>query len=224
VLNAWPSMSPRTRVVAGETLMARTSSILAVLDAVEQGTFLARHLDPGRVQGLLHHKNGAIQQRAEKLLGQAQPGRRQDVVDSYRSALQLSGDAARGRQLFQKTCVACHRLEGVGNDVGPSLTTAKNRGAEFILLNVLDPSREVNPQYVNYVLVTDDGRSMTGMITGETATTVTLLRAEKATDTVLRSHIEQLQSTGLSLMPEGLETQFDTQGMADLIAYLLTVN
>jgi putative heme-binding domain-containing protein len=125
--------------------------------------------------------------------------------------------------VFRKTCVACHKLEGVGTDLAPNLAAVKARGAEFILFNVLDPSREVNPQYVNYVLITDDGRSMTGMIASETATSVTLRRAEGATDTVPRDNIEQLQSTGLSLMPEGLEQQVDKQSMADLIAYLLKV-
>ncbi len=99
----------------------------------------------------------------------------------------------------------------------------KNRGAEAILVNLLDPSREVNPQYVNYVVETDDGRTLTGMIAAETATSVTLKRGEGATDTVLRLNIAQMQSTGMSIMPEGLEKQLDKQAMADLIAYLMSV-
>jgi putative heme-binding domain-containing protein len=61
------------------------------------------------------------------------------------------------------------------------------------------------------------------MIAGETATSVTLKRQENATDTILRADIEQLKSTGQSIMPEGLEKQLDRQAMADLIAYLLSV-
>jgi putative heme-binding domain-containing protein len=91
------------------------------------------------------------------------------------------------------------------------------------LVNVLDPNREVNPQYVNYVLVTEDGRSMTGMVASETANSVTLKRAEDVTDTVERSEIEQLRATGLSIMPEGLEKQIDQAQMADLMAYLLQI-
>ena len=86
-----------------------------------------------------------------------------------------------------------------------------------------DPNREVNPQFVNYVLVTDDGRTITGMIAAETATSVTLRRAEDQSDTLLRSQIEALESTRQSLMPEGMEKQIDPQAMADLIAYLLSV-
>ena len=55
------------------------------------------------------------------------------------------------------------------------------------------------------------------MSTGESANSVTLTRGEGASDTVLRSDIEMLKSTGMSLMPEGLEKQIDQQGMADVI-------
>jgi putative heme-binding domain-containing protein len=70
-------------------------------------------------------------------------------------------------------------------------------------------------------VLTTDGRQLTGILAAETATSITLQRADNATDTVLRIDIEQLRSTGLSLMPEGLEKQIDPQAMADLIAYLM---
>ena len=57
--------------------------------------------------------------------------------------------------------------------------------------------------------ITTDGRQLTGLIAAETATSVTLKRADNATDTVLRIDIDQLKSTGLSLMPEGMEKQID---------------
>jgi putative heme-binding domain-containing protein len=109
----------------------------------------------------------------------------------------------------------------VGSEVGPSLAAIKNRGAEAILLNLLDPNREVNPQYVNYVAELTDGRVLSGMIASETATAITLRRAENATDTLERGEIEELRSTRQSLMPEGLEKQLDQQAVADVIAYLL---
>jgi putative heme-binding domain-containing protein len=120
-------------------------------------------------------------------------------------------------------CSVCHRLENVGTEIGPNLATLQNRGAESILLNVLDPNREVNPQYVNYILVTTEGRSITGLVAAETATSVTLKRQENASDTVLRANIDELKSTGQSIMPEGLEKQLAQQALADLIAYLLSV-
>ena len=126
--------------------------------------------------------------------------------------------------MFQKICAACHRLDNFGHEIGPSLASFRTRGPEAILVNVLDPNREVNPQYVNYLLVTADGRSVTGMIASETANSVTLRRAENATDTVERVDIEELRSSGLSIMPEGLEKQIDPAAMADLLAYLMSAS
>jgi putative heme-binding domain-containing protein len=98
-----------------------------------------------------------------------------------------------------------------------------NRGAEAVLINVLDPNREVTPQYVDYVVETTDGRTLTGVLAGETANSITLRRAENVTDTVLRTNIKRMRSGRVSIMPEGLEQQLDPQGMADLIAYVMSV-
>jgi putative membrane-bound dehydrogenase-like protein len=220
ILAAWPGMSPRVRSQASDDLLARPQRIAALLDAIEQGTVSATELDPARVKLLQSHRDKKLAGRATKLLAGQKLSARNEVVEAYRSALSMPGEAERGKLVFKKICSACHKLDGMGHEIGPNLATMQSRGAEAILVNVLDPNREVNPQYVNYVLVTDDGRQMTGMIAAETATSVTLKRAEGQSDTVLRLHIDQLQSTRQSIMPEGMEKQIDPQGMADLLAYL----
>jgi putative membrane-bound dehydrogenase-like protein len=224
VTASWETLSPRLKTVAAETLVARPDRIVALLDAIEKGTVQAAEIEPARISLLTSHRDPAIKDRAAKLFGSLKLARRQEVVDTYRPALKLTGDPVKGKLVFGKICAACHRVENVGHEIGPSLTAIKNRGAEAILLNVLDPSREVNPQFINYVLITDDGRSLTGMIASETATSVTLKRAENQQDTVLRLNIEELRSTGLSIMPEGMEKQIDQQTMADVIAYLMGLN
>lgn len=223
LLAAWPQLSPQLKEPATEALCARPERIAALFDAIDAGRVPAGDLAVPRLQLLAKSKEAAIRERAQKLLTAAKPGRRQDVVDAYRSALQLAGDPARGKLAFQKNCSVCHKVEGVGHEIGPNLATIKARGVEFILTNVLDPSREVNPQFVNYVVVTTDGRTLTGLIAAESAAGITLRRAENASDTVLRTDINELQSTGLSIMPEGLEKQLDPQALADVIAYLMQV-
>ena len=90
-------------------------------------------------------------------------------------------------------------------------------------MDILDPSREVDPRYLNYLVTTKAGRIYTGLIAAETASSLTLRRAEKAEDTILRNQIETIQATAKSLMPEGLETQLSRQDVADVIAYLQAV-
>jgi putative membrane-bound dehydrogenase-like protein len=221
LVDAWPTLSPRLRTSTTDAIFARGERVRGLLDAIEAGRFQPGELEPARVQQLLASQDADLQARAKRLLAGVKLARRQDVVDAYRPVLALKGDVARGKLVFGKVCAACHRAEGVGYEIGPSLSAIKNRGPEAILLNVLDPSREVNPQFVNYLCITDDGRSFSGLLASETATSITLRRAENQQDTVLRINIEQLRSTGLSLMPEGLEKLIDLPGMADVIAYVM---
>jgi putative membrane-bound dehydrogenase-like protein len=221
VIDAWPSLSPQVRATAAETLFARSAWINTFLDAVEKGKIKTGEIDPARIKLLQVFTDTKIRDRAEKLFKGAQLSKRKDVVDAYQKSLTLKGDAKNGKELFKKNCAACHRVEGVGEQIGADLNAIKDRGADFILLNILDPNREVLPKFITYYLVTDSGRTLTGMILAETATSITIRKPDGANETILRVNIDDLRSTGMSFMPEGLEKMINHQEMADLIAYLL---
>jgi len=223
VLAVWPEMSPQIRATAAETLLARAAWVNAFLDAVEKGTVRPTDLDPARVQLLVKSPDEKVRSRAVKLFAGNAPSKRADVLAKYQKALDLKGDATKGKALFKETCSACHKLEGVGEAVGPDLASIKNRGVESVLTNVIDPNREVLPQYYSYVLVTDGDVILTGMIAAETANTVTIRKTDGMAETVQRVNIATLRSTGLSAMPEGLEEKLDLQAMSDLLAYLSSI-
>ncbi|MDG2224339.1 MAG: HEAT repeat domain-containing protein [Rubripirellula sp.] len=223
LLDQWSGLSPALRETASEVLFARTERLSAWLDAVDRGDLTVTDLSRPRLVIAAKSKNPEIRGRATAYLNATGSKQRSEVITKYRSALNLDADVQQGRVLFQKHCSNCHRVEGVGHEIGPNLMTIKTRGAETILVNVLDPNREVNPEYLNYTVLTEDGRTMSGMIAAESATSLTLKRAESATDQVLRREIDVLQSTGMSIMPEGMEELIDVQGMADLIAYLMEI-
>ncbi len=223
IIKAWGRFSPRVRNEAAEALFARPERLAALLTAVEQQRISPSQLDPARIRFLTSHPDRSIRVEATRLLGGVKLARREEVVSAYRDVLKMPGDAARGKAVFKKECSTCHRLEGVGYDLGLPLATVGSRGREGILLQILDPNREVNPAYLNYTLLGDDGLTITGMIAAETATSITLARAEGESDTVLRANIDELQSTGSSIMPEGLEKQLPKQAMADLIEYLMSI-
>ena len=220
IISHWREMSPALRATAAETLLSRPGWITILLDAVEKKSIGRGDIDPTRVELLKQHPDGAISARVQTLFGSSSLGRREDVIRQYRDVLKLNGDAARGKEFFKKVCSACHQLEGVGTVVGADLKAIRNRGMEAVLLNVLDPNREVKPRFLTYSIITDDGRSLTGMIQTENANSLTLRRPDGTTLDIQRGEIEALRSTGLSFMPEGLEKQLAPQAMADLLAYL----
>jgi putative membrane-bound dehydrogenase-like protein len=229
IIEAWQALSPTARGEAVEALLARDDRIPQFLTAIKDGRLADAYLDPARAKSLTEHRNQQIRELAREALesrGAATREEREKVIASYREVMTKNSDAnsasaERGKLAFRKTCAACHKLDDFGHVVGPDLAAIGNRGAEAILLAVLDPNREVNPQYVNYTLRTTDGRTVTGMIAAETATSVTLRRAEGTSDTILREEIEALRSSGASLMPEGLEKQIPPDELADIIAYLV---
>ena len=95
---------------------------------------------------------------------------------------------------------------------------------EKILTNILDPNREVAPNYLSYLLETKDDESVMGIIGNEAATSVTLKQANGGEVVVLRSNIARMQSQGQSAMPEGLEAGLSHQDVADLLEFLMTQN
>ena len=221
LIAAWNQMSPQLRTTATEVLFARPDRTHALFDAVDDGQISLADIGTPRLQIAAKSRDSKIKNRATAFLSAMGSADRGSVLEKYQQALQLEGDSLRGRTLFVKHCSVCHKHNGVGHEIGPNLATIRTRGAETILVNVIDPNREVNPQYLNYVLLTEDGRVMTGMIASETASSVTLRRAESASDTILRVNIEELKSTGLSIMPEELEKSIDVQAMSDIITYLM---
>jgi putative heme-binding domain-containing protein len=154
------------------------------------------------------------------LAGQVAPAR-QKVLDDYRGVLEMTANATQGKLLFKKICAACHRLEDVGVEVGADLQAALgNKTPSQLLIDILDPSREIDPRFLEYSITTSAGRQVNGLIVTETAAGVTLRRAEKQEETILRSQIDDIRSTTKSLMPDGLEQQLSRQDVADVIAYL----
>ncbi len=218
---SWPRLSPMLRAQAIETLFARDHWTLATLELVTRKTIALSDFQRSRLVLLKDHPNTRIRRLAEKLLQSLTPGRDR-IVAAYQTSLRMNGDVDRGKALFKKNCAACHKLDGDGKSVGADLAGIGNRPAEATLADILDPNRELKPKFASYVLVTNDGRTVAGMIVEETANSIRLVRADGSSETILRVSIENLRSTGLSFMPEGLEKQIDSRSMADLLAYLAT--
>jgi putative membrane-bound dehydrogenase-like protein len=217
----WKSYSPALRPQVLDRLLSRDAWLRHLLAAIAKNDVPAAHIDAGRRQRLLAHKDAQVRARAAKVFaGAADPDRRK-VLDAYRAALKQPGDRARGKAVFLKNCAACHRLHGDGHEVGPDLAALANKSAEYLLTEILDPNRNVDTRYVDYIATTHDGRTFTGILASETATGIVLRGQEGREQTLLRTELESLHSTGKSLMPEGLEKTITQQEMADMLAYLM---
>jgi putative heme-binding domain-containing protein len=220
LVQSWRELTPTVRREAAEALLARSDRTKTLLQAVRDGKISAAEVDPTRHKALLEHRDPTIRNVAKEILEGTTRTRRADVVRQYQGSLSHKGDGSRGEAVFKSKCATCHVFASKGKNVGPDLTTVQNRSAEQLLLHILDPNRDVKPQYETYLAITGDGRTFSGIIVEEGSTSITLRRAEGAEDVLLRSRIENIRSTGMSLMPEGLENGISFQQMADLIQFL----
>jgi putative heme-binding domain-containing protein len=219
----WQGWSPNLRREAQEILLSRGTFINLLLIRAESGTFAWQQIDLARREQLMRSRIADVKKRALALQAKLGVSSRTQVLGKYEPALRLEASSERGKILFVKHCAGCHLLEAQGHVVGPDLLGALgNKTRESILVDILDPNREVDPRYINYVVVTKAGRTLTGIISSESSSSITFKRAEGIEETVLRSDIAEIQGTGKSLMPENLEDQLSPQDLADVMGYLLS--
>ena len=222
LINRWNELTPRLRSEAVSVLLARPERAAALLQAVESGAIRPSVLDSTQIKLLRDHADKEVRRLAVKVLAAKPASTRQQVMDSFIPALDLKGDAAHGKKIYEQLCLSCHRLGGEGYTLGPDLVTVKTAGKEKTLVNILDPNREVRPEFNSYVVETKNDDTLLGILANETATSVTLRQAYGKEDVIPRANIAKMQSQGNSLMPEGLEAGLRPQDLADLLEYIET--
>jgi putative heme-binding domain-containing protein len=171
----WQAHSPSLRNQILDAMATREIWALEVLDAVEQGKIAASQLDARRRQQFLSARSKAVRDRAEKVLAGSIDPNRQKLLETYLPvAAKGGGDVARGKAVYAKRCANCHKLEGAGYSVGPDLAALTSRPADYLLTSILDPNRAVEDRYLEYVVLTTDGRQVNGILLEETGASLTL--------------------------------------------------
>jgi putative heme-binding domain-containing protein len=220
LLAGWGTVTPVNKPYILRAVLTRPDGPRRLLDAVAANDLPAAQVDAAVRQQLLTHKDAQVRDRAAKLFAAALNPDRQKVLREYHDVVTLTGDAKRGQAVFTKSCAVCHRLNDAGANVGPDLASLGNKSPQYLLQEILDPNRNLDSRYVEYRAATKAGRTFAGLLSGETGASVSLLTQEGRQETIRRAELEALESTGRSLMPEGLEKDLSRQDLADVIAYV----
>ncbi|HWL08532.1 MAG TPA: PQQ-dependent sugar dehydrogenase [Planctomicrobium sp.] len=204
--------------VTGETSAAlRLADQLARVSNTERRQRIAARISresPEHVKGLFE-RFLPVEQRRQTL----------GMVVNPEEIFRLKGNVAAGRFLFQKaegfSCRNCHRSEGIGRELGPDLSKiGSKRSREQILKSILEPSAEIDQDYVMYLLETTDGRVLTGLVTERTEERIRFKDVSGAEQELSMETIEELVPQPRSLMPDLLHRDMTPQELADLLAYL----
>ena len=220
LVSRFSSESPVIRQAILDGVLQRPERISLLLDSLDSGSIKPTELDPVQTARLLKHGDAKIRERAEKIFGSATPADRKQALADYQAVLTMTGDAKRGQVSFAKNCATCHKIGETGVNVAPDISDSRTKTPAQILADIIQPNRAIDANYVGYNLLLTDGTTAAGILTSETSTSITLKAAGAKVITVTRSEIEQLKSTGVSLMPDGLEKTIPPQEMADVIAFI----
>jgi putative membrane-bound dehydrogenase-like protein len=223
LLDHWPQASPARRSDILNALLGRAGWIPLLIERLESGTISPNELGAAHQQKLLSELEEPLRTRAEKLFTGKRTDRKALLADYAQQVapLALRADPSRGADLFRQQCALCHRFKGEGVDVGPDLGSISAKTPDALLVAILDPNAAIESRYINYLATTKTGREFSGVITAENANSITLRVAGGAEESILRAELQELRSTGLSMMPEGLETAIPPGAMADLLAYVV---
>ena len=132
---------------------------------------------------------------------------------------------ANGKQLFTvASCIACHQLNGVGKQVGPDLTKIDPKHTPVdVFRDIIEPSFRIDEKYYTYIISTDEGKIVTGLIVEETPDVVKLIENPlvKCDPTIVKkSSIVERKKSPVSLMPKGLLDKLTRDEILDLVAYV----
>ncbi len=232
VVGLYPKLGKESLSTAQSMIASRASWAFELVRAVDSkwsgwssGAFIPAESVPASVvRRIKQHRLPELQALAEKTWPNtgvattaAMEQRIGKLADIVRSGI---GDPYAGRTHFQNACGSCHKLFGLGADVGPDLTVFKRDDLESMLLGIVNPNAEIREGYESYSIETKDGRSLAGFLVERLPEVVVLRGMDGHNQAVNKGEIEEMRASTLSLMPEGLLDPLDETGVRDLFAYL----
>lgn len=141
----------------------------------------------------------------------------------------LAGDRQEGERLFYDLesnagCAKCHTVNGKGGKVGPELTSVSGtRTPPFIVQSILDPSAEIASGFEPMLVITKDGRYISGVLQKEDPTAIVLADSNANVITIPQADVGQKAPQKTSIMPGNFAEILTTKELHDILAYLMTL-
>ena len=225
LIAVYPRLSLEEKRDVLSTLTSRSAFALPLLEAVSEAHIPRSDLNATLIRQLRNLADERVTARIASVWGMFREPSKDKLEEMaryrgiYRAGGSTPGDATRGRAVFVRTCQQCHRLFGIGGQVGPDITGSDRGNLNYLLENIIDPNGVIPNDYRTTIVETSDDRILTGIVTQQNAAAMTLLTANESL-TIPTQDIIETQTSALSMMPEGLLTTLEDQAVRDLLYYL----
>jgi putative membrane-bound dehydrogenase-like protein len=226
ILGKYTTFSTEDKRAALNTLAARPVYGKALLDAVAAKKVPAADVSADIVRQLRNLGEAELDKQIAAVWGsvRSSPAEKLAMMKQYKGLVMKPSpavDLSLGRAMFAKTCASCHKLYGVGGDVGPDITGANRANLDYLLENVIDPSAVIPKEYAATVIATKDGRTITGIVKSENQRALTIA-TQNETLILPRDEIDAIKPSVTSLMPEDQLKQMSEPEIRALFSYLMT--
>jgi putative membrane-bound dehydrogenase-like protein len=213
---------------AVEQLVSSSAGALVLLRWID-AKLLPESLQKAAIAKAATHPDSNVRVLYERFIPEDQRPKRLGAAIRPEEILALKADAARGREIFFRSsaaqCKNCHRVHNVGAAVGPDLSQIGKKYERATLLEtILNPSKAIAPEYIPYLLETEQGQVYVGFVIEKSDQQVVLKDATGKLITVPADEVEALAPQRQSLMPELVLRDVTAQDAADLLAYLTSLN
>ena len=208
-----------------DQILKRPDSSLALVEGLKNKRVSPAEISPANLARLRTHPNRRVATAATQVLDTLRPETKEkdEVIAKLLTEVSKPGDVAKGRALFTAACSICHKFGDIGaRDVGPPLAGIGAKGAAELLTHIVDPNRQVEPNFWQWNITTKKGETLAGVISNENNTSLTL-RNQGGDTEVKKDDITNRENTRRSLMPEGLEG-LGAEGLRDMITFLISAS
>lgn len=223
LLSAYPKLNPDEKRLALGTLCSRPAYAVALLGAIEHKKLPGTDLTADLVRQLQYLKDENLQHKLVSIWGTVREtaADKLKLIETYKQLAAMGGDVdpTLGRAVYAKTCQRCHILYGQGNKVGPDLTGSNRANLDYLLSNIVDPSAVMAKEYQQTVIVTENGRVITGIVRADDANSVTIQTAESLV-VIPKNEIDERILSDKSMMPDDQLKPFSEFEVRSLLAYL----
>jgi putative membrane-bound dehydrogenase-like protein len=220
-------LSPEEREVTADRLLINPAGAMVLLKMIDDRQ-LPEELAKRAVSRAANHPDSNVRTLfAKHLPPDLRPQTLGEAIKAE-ALLRLTGSADRGRRIFHNStaaqCKNCHTTDGRGGLLGPDLSAIGKKYERAALLEtILEPSKAIAPEYVTYLVETEDGRVYLGVLQSKDEQAVILNDAQSKSIRIPQDNIASITEQRISLMPELVLKDVTAQDAADLLAYLMTL-
>jgi len=217
------NLEPADRYVSYTADAALGANIAVWKPAWEQGGFAARNTPTATILESvlgLDKKAGEVRPHLAVLLAEQTKSDEERNKAMQAIADITGGNPENGKFVFRRVCINCHKVGTEGADLGPDMTQVGKRLPPYKLVeSIIDPNAEVDPKYLSTLVVTDDGKSITGLLVSETEQELVIFDGKEQKKISVDS-IEERVKLKQSSMPEGLAATLSPTEFLDVIEYM----